>query len=180
MLLRPLEPTDEAEYVRIHEVSAESFRPWFPVRDDASPIGSDFPHALNRSREGWASGTHARLVGILDDGHIAGFFNLSEIIRGVFQNAFAGWSVSADVTSRGYATEGVRGLLHVAFSPPPDGLGLHRVEAAIIPSNAPSLRVAQKAGFRHEGLAKRYLEIAGRWQDHERFAVTVEEYHPER
>jgi ribosomal-protein-alanine N-acetyltransferase len=176
MLLRPLEGIDEAEFTRVHVVSADAFRPWFPAAEGTPGVGSAFSRALERSRAGWETGRDARFVGILDDARIAGFFNLNEIVRGVFQNAYAGWAVSADVTSRGYGTEGVRGLLDVAFTASPSGLGLHRVEAAIIPTNLASLRVAQKAGFRHEGLARRYLKIAGRWQDHERFALTAEEH----
>ena len=76
---------------------------------------------------------------------------------------------------RGLATEGVRALLDIAFSPEPEGLGLHRVQANVMPSNAASLRVVEKVGLRQEGAAERYLRIAGRWEDHLMFAVTTEE-----
>lgn len=176
MLLRPLTASDRSEYCRVHAVSADAFGPFAPAPDDDGDLGTHFDRSLEASRRGWDQGTHARFVAELGDGRIAGFFALNEVIRGVFQNAFMGWSVSADVMGCGLGTEGVRGLIDVAFAGAPRGLGLHRVEAAIIPSNAASLRVAQKVGLRHEGLAKRYLKIAGRWQDHERFAMTREEY----
>jgi ribosomal-protein-alanine N-acetyltransferase len=44
--------------------------------------------------------------------------------------------------------------------------GLHRIEANIIPRNAASLRVAEKAGFLPEGIARKYLKIHGVWEDH--------------
>jgi len=55
-------------------------------------------------------------------------------------------------------------------------LGLHRVQVAIIPRNAPSRRVMTKLGVREEGVATRYLEINGVWEDHLRHAITAEEW----
>ena len=77
---------------------------------------------------------------------------------------------------QGLATEGVIAMLDLAFAPEPAGLGLHRVQANIIPHNAPSLRVAEKAGFRREGLALAYLNIAGEWRDHLMFAKLADEH----
>ena len=70
--------------------------------------------------------------------------------------------------------EGIRLMLRHAFGP----LGLHRLEANIQPENAPSLALVAGAGFRLEGLSPRYLKIAGRWRDHERWAILAEEFHP--
>ena len=50
-------------------------------------------------------------------------------------------------------------------------LGLHRVEAACIPTNEPSRGVLLKAGFTQEGLARAYLRINGIWQDHLLFGL---------
>ena len=69
-------------------------------------------------------------------------------------------------------------MLDFAFAPPPTGIALHRVQANIIPNNAASVHVAQKCGFRLEGTAKRYLKIAGEWQDHAMYAKLAEEHTP--
>ncbi len=45
-------------------------------------------------------------------------------------------------------------------------LGLHRVEANIMPRNTASRRAAAKAGFVEEGLSRKYLKINGVWEDH--------------
>ena len=48
-------------------------------------------------------------------------------------------------------------MLAVAFTE----LRLHRVEAAVMPSHAASLRVMVRTGLREEGLAHRHLQING-------------------
>lgn len=176
MLLRAWRADDRAEFIRISQASAELWRPWVPLAAPDESFDQQFDRTLEVATRGLASGTQIRLVGQLRDGTIAGIFSLSEIVRGVFQNAYAGWRISADVAGQGYATEGVLGILDIAFAPPPHGAQLHRVQANIIPSNAASLRVAEKCGFRREGYAPRYLQIAGQWQDHILFARTIEEH----
>ena len=37
-----------------------------------------------------------------------------------------------------------------------------------------------KLAIRNEGIALRYVEIAGVWEDHIRFAITAEEWHERR
>jgi [ribosomal protein S5]-alanine N-acetyltransferase len=166
LLLRPLCLDDRAEFVHVHTVSRALFAPWFPVRPADETLDDFFTRQLNQTLDGLRDGTQYRFVGLLADTRIAGFFNLFQIVRGAAQYAMASWSVSAELGRQGLCTEGVTALLDFAFAPLPVGLGLHRVQANIIPTNTPSIRVAEKAGFRREGLAKRYLKIADEWQDH--------------
>ena len=77
-----------------------------------------------------------------------------QVFRGAFRSGYAGWRVSADQVEHGIATPGVIALLDLAFTNEPDGLGLHRVQANVMPSNGASARVAEKAGFRLEGRAR--------------------------
>lgn len=172
--LRPLAEGDRAEFVRVMAVSEGLHAPWSPAR----PPGDTWEAVFERAYAKHRAGTDWKGVAELEDGRFGGFFNLNELVRGPFQNAYAGWSVNAEVAGRGVATAGVRALLDVAFAPPPHGLGLHRVQANVIPRNVRSLRVAEKAGFRREGLALRYVCIAGVWEDHVLFAKTVEEHAP--
>ena len=175
MLLRALTRHDADEFMRVLEVSRADWAPWMPSAPAGASDADVFEQELERAAAGRAAGTHLRLAGFLTDGELAGLFSLNEIVRGPFQSAYAGWSVSADQMRRGLGTEGVRALLDVALDGPPEGLGLHRVQANIIPRNAASLRIAEKVGLRREGLALRYLRIAGHWEDHVMFAVTREE-----
>lgn len=168
LALRALTPDDRAEYTRVLALSEPLHAPWSPLR----PPGDTWDALFDRQVARHADGACWKGVAVLPDGRIAGFFNLNEIVRGPFQNAYAGWSVNAEVAGRGYATQGVAALLAVAF----ERLGLHRVQANIVPRNVRSVGVAERCGFRREGVALRYLRIAGVWEDHAMYAITAEEW----
>lgn len=172
MRLRPLSEADRAEFVRVHRVSRAHFRPWFP--EQKGSLEDAFARELEKIAR---PEVHVRWTGELKDGCLAGFFSLGEIVRGVFQCAYASWALSVEVVGQGYATEGVWALLDLAFSED-RGLGLHRVQANIIPENERSIRLAERVGMRREGLAKRYLKIDGVWRDHLMYATTAEEHTP--
>ncbi len=104
---------------------------------------------------------------------IVGVFNLSEIVRGCFQNAYLGFYVAKDFAGLGFMRQGMQLLLQEAFMT----LGLHRIEANIQPHNVASINLVKKSGFRLEGVSPRYLKINDEWCDHERFAITMEDWH---
>lgn len=174
LTLRPLAARDEGAFVHYHQVSFDALSRWSPSLTRETDLIARFRAELDKA-EGHAAGQHLKLVAELDGGQLAALVSLTEIVRGAFHNAYAGWSVRSDLTGQGIATEAVGGLLDVAFAPPPVGIGLHRVQANIIPANVASLRVAEKVGLRREGVALRYLHIGGMWQDHVMFALTAEE-----
>lgn len=189
LTLRPFEEPDRGSFIAVHERSwATHLAPWSPLLDGDPPdFDGLFTQQLARSTEGHAAGSACRLAAFDQHDALVGAFNLSNIVRGVFQSADAGWWLSVDHLRRGYAAEAVKALVSLALAPPREGspldgvrsgLGLHRVQCAVIPSNAPSLAVAQRAGFRREGLARNYLKIHGRWQNHVLLAVTVEDGAP--
>jgi len=97
-----------------------------------------------------------------EPGRIIGIIALSNIVRGPFQSCYLGYRLDHEEVNKGYMTEGLARIIHYAF----DELKLHRLEANIMPSNAASLKVVQKLGFSSEGLARKYLQINGKWEDH--------------
>ena len=96
------------------------------------------------------------------DGVLAGDIGLSHIQRGPLQNANLGYMVDVAFRGRGVATAAVRLAVDRAFGE----VGLHRLEAGVMPSNVPSQRVLERAGFTRIGTARGLLFIAGRWEDH--------------
>ena len=107
-----------------------------------------------------------------EDDAILGFFNIGEIVRGRLQSAYLGYGAVAQHAGRGYMSEGMQLVLARAFGE----LGLHRLEANIQPGNLPSINLARRAGFVREGFSERYLQVGGRWRDHERWAIRAEQW----
>ena len=103
---------------------------------------------------------------------LVGRVALSNVARGAWQNATLGYYIAQEHTGKGYATDAVRLALDFGFGP----AGLHRVQAAVLPRNAASRRVLEKAGFSREGRSTKYLQINGVWEDHEMFAITAEDW----
>ena len=121
-----------------------------------------------------------RSVGLLvlrneDDG-LAGVVNFSEIVRGAFQSAYVGYYAFAPLAGHGYMSEALALALDFAFGE----LALHRVEANVQPANERSLALVERLGFVQEGYSRRYVRIAGRWRDHARFAMLVEDWTKQR
>jgi ribosomal-protein-alanine N-acetyltransferase len=112
------------------------------------------------------------LVCRLQDGAIAGVFTLSQIVRRLFQSAYLGYYAEQPFAGQGYMTEGMQLVLRHTFS----AMKLHRVEANVQPENAASIALVKRAGFRLEGFSPRYLKVGGRWRDHQRWAMTIDDW----
>lgn len=114
--------------------------------------------------------------GIFVGDRLAGEINISSIQRGPFQNAYVGYWIDEELAGNGYVPEATVVTLRFGF----EDLGLHRLQISIIPRNTASRRVVEKLGIRDEGIAERYLEINGEWEDHIRYAITSEEWDARR
>lgn len=112
------------------------------------------------------------LICLKNGGAIAGTIGLSQIFRKSFQNAYLGYLLFENFTGQGLMTEAVALGLKYLFA----SLKLHRVEANVQPENLASIRVLQRNNFRLEGFSPKYLKIGGRWRDHERWAITLEDW----
>src|SRR5699024_3402794 len=108
---------------------------------------------------------------LLVDGVFVGQITLGNVIRASLRSAWVGYWVSAELAGGGVATGALALAVDHAFGP----ARLHRLEATVRPANQASIRVLHKAGFREEGLFRRYLNVAGDWRDHLCYAITREE-----
>jgi ribosomal-protein-alanine N-acetyltransferase len=116
--------------------------------------------------------THVSFLVVLreDPDAIVGVVNISEIVRGVFKSGYLGYYAFTPHAGRGLMKAGLAKVIARAFGP----MRLHRLEANIQPGNDASIELVKRLGFRCEGYSPRYLRIAGRWRDHERWAVVRE------
>lgn len=176
--VRPTALDDAAEQLALRRRNRAHTGPWDPTRDESFFTLAGQRLELELDQRAWAAGTaFAFAVLAMDEGdRLIGRVALANVVRGPWQNATLGYWVDRDSGQRGHATRAVRLVLRYAF----EHLGLHRVQPAIIPRNAASLRVAAKVGFRREGRALRYLKINGVWEDHDIFALTAEDWEEAR
>jgi len=98
---------------------------------------------------------------------IIGSVGLSNVVHGVFLSTHLGYRLDGEQQGHGFMTEAVGAVVHQAFTT----LGLHRIEANVMPRNTASRRVLARLGFEEEGLSRRYLKIAGVWEDHLRHVL---------
>lgn len=155
----------EAEFLERVAASRKLHRPWL-----TAPHTSElFLNWVARSRKA----THESFfVCLLETSELVGVFNISEIVRGLFQSAYLGYYAFAPFAGAGHMTEGLSLVLDHAFGP----LGLHRLEANIQPGNRRSTQLVSRLGFQLEGFSPRYLKIGGRWRDHERWAILADKW----
>jgi ribosomal-protein-alanine N-acetyltransferase len=178
--LRPLEGSDFEAWREVRTRSRAWLEPWEPMAEPGAPDPVTDADAFRARCGAWERQRHfdtAYGFGMfLRDGTFIGEVSLGSLQRGPFQSAFVGYWVDAAHAGQGFVPEGVAVILRYGF----EELGLHRIEAAIVPRNTASRRVVEKLGMREEGLAERFLQIRGVWEDHVRFAMTVEEWEKRR
>ncbi len=176
VMLRPLVAEDHAQWRVVRERSREWLEQWEPLPDVGSPDPVRDRDAFRARCGAWERQRQfdtAYGFGLfLNDGAFAGEVSLGSVLRGPFQSSFIGYWIDEAQAGHGYVPEAVALVIRYGF----DSLGLHRMEAAIVPRNAKSRRVAAKLGLRDEGVARRFLQIRGVWEDHVRYAITYEEW----
>jgi ribosomal-protein-alanine N-acetyltransferase len=161
------EPTqrDQVEIVALNRASRTLHRGWVTPPTDAKA----FAEWMRRCRQ---PNVQCLLVCRVEDGGIVGVFILSQIVRRLFQSAYLGYYAQDPYAGRGYMAEGMQLVLRHTFTT----MKLHRVEANIRPENDASIALVKRSGFRLEGFSPRYLKVAGRWRDHQRWAMTIDDW----
>ena len=125
-----------------------------------------------RSRDARTASHVGMIVCRREDDALVGVFNFSEIVRGALNGTYLGYYALAPHAGEGYMAEGLQLVLKMGFH----RLRLHRIEVNIQPANKRSSALVRRAGFRREGFSPRYAKIAGRWRDHERWAILEEDW----
>ena len=174
-MLRPLATNDFAAWQEVRRRNGDWLLRWEPARS------AQAPDPIN-DRQAFAARCAARDrerqlgtgfgFGIFVDGDFAGEINVNNVVRGAFQSAHVGYWIDEKRAGNSFMSEAVVVLIHHMF----EQVGLHRLQVSIIPRNTNSHRVVEKLGLRSEGIAERYLEINGVWEDHVRYAITAEEW----
>ena len=169
LILRTIDESDITELIDYYRRNRKFLEPWIPKFGEEFFTHEFQLRRLKYEKELSDNGTEYRYRIFKKDepekniGNIA----VSNIIRGVLQSGFLGYSIDEKENSKGIATEGIKKIIEVSFSE----FKLHRLEANVIPANAPSIRVLEKLNFVREGYSEKYCRINDIWQDHIRFAI---------
>ncbi len=139
--LQPWEPLRNEEYYTL-----EYWQKLIPHRQRLYETGRELPYAIFNSER-------TALIGTC---------HFSNIVHGPFMACYLGYGMAQAYQGQGYMTEALEACLQRVFTV----LGLNRVMANYMPSNEKSGAVLERLGFQKEGVAKSYLKINGRWEDH--------------
>ena len=166
MNIRIREPvlSDANEFIKVMQQSEHLHHPWTNAPKTLEAFEQYIERISQLNQKGF-------LVEIAES-KIAGVFNISEIVFGCFQSGYLGYYATVDHAGKGVMSSALKLVLKNAF----EKIKLHRIEANIQPENERSCRLIKTNGFRKEGFSPRYLKIDGKWCDHERWAMTYEDW----
>lgn len=161
--LRQPQMSDFPEWAVLRERSRSFLEPWEPIWPADDLTRGAFRRRLKRYAEDQRTDQAYSFFVYRTDGDIlVGGITLSNVRRGVAQTGSMGYWMGAPYARQGLMTRALRALVPYSFH----NLRLHRLEAACITTNVPSIRLLEKSGFQREGHARQYLCINGMWQDH--------------
>lgn len=163
LYLRPAIAADYSAWARLREQSRAFLTPWEPTWPSDDLTRAAFRRRLRRQAEDIARDEgFAFLIFESTSDELLGGLTLGGIRRGVAQAATLGYWMGAPHAGKGRMTRAVAAVARFGF----DTLRLHRIEAACIPDNAPSIALLERNGFQREGFARAYLKIDDAWRDH--------------
>jgi ribosomal-protein-alanine N-acetyltransferase len=175
LMMRPPAPSDYMAWADLRETSRMHLTPWEPkwARDELSrwAYRRRLRYYQRDQREDLG---YAFFVFAEGTGDLMGGVTLSNVRRGVTQACALGYWLGERYVGRGHMRRSIALAAEYAFI----DLRLHRIEAACLPSNAPSIAVLRSNGFQEEGLARRYLKINGAWCDHLLFSLLIDDSRP--
>ncbi|TDL76359.1 N-acetyltransferase [Palleronia sediminis] len=167
LCLRPPQQSDYRAWSALRRDSAAFLQPWEPTWAPDHLTRKSFTNRVYWAARSIRSEQAIPLFLIRrEDSTLVGAITLDNIRRGPAQSGTLGYWIGEPFQRRGYMRESIEAVVHHAFRK----LDLSRVEAACLPENAASRGVLERSGFKYEGVAQSYLQIAGRWRNHVLFA----------
>ena len=169
--LRPLAMSDARAWNEVRRRNAAWLRPWEATVPPGDPSAPRTFRALVRDLRRQARERRALPFAVTVDDVFAGQLTVTNIVGGSARWAQIGYWIDKRFAGQGVMPTAVALVVDYCLLE----LHLHRIEVAIRPENAASLRVVEKLGFTEIGYAPGYLHIDGEWRDHRLFALTSEE-----
>lgn len=167
LILRLPQHTDFREWSELRRVNRAFLTPWDPEWAPDHLTRKSFTNRVYWANRAARQETAFPLfIYTRAEGALIGALTLDNIRKGPAQMGTLGYWLGQGFTGQGFMSEAVNAVTQYAF----DDLGLSRIEAACLPENQASRGVMARTGFKYEGVAQSYLQIAGRWRTHVLFA----------
>ena len=167
LILRPPQHGDYRAWSALRRDSAAFLQPWEPTWASDHLSRKSFTNRVYWAQRSITGGTAVPLFLIRkSDEMLLGAITLDNIRRGPAQAGTTGYWIGAPFARAGYMREAIGAVIHYAFQT----LDLSRIEAGCLPENTPSRRLLENCGYKYEGVAQSYLQIAGRWRNHVLYA----------
>jgi len=163
LTLRPFSQGDYPAWSKLRDKSRDHLVPWEPSWSKNELSMASFRRRVRHyKREAREDVGYAFAIVESTNNELLGGVTLSNLRRGVSQSASLGYWTGLPHVRKGVMTRAVSLIVPWVFNE----LGLHRLEAASMPSNSASIKVLERNGFVQEGFARRLLKINGVWEDH--------------
>lgn len=167
MTLRSPSHSDYRAWTSLRRDSEEFLTPWEPSWAVDHLTRKAFANRVYWAQRSISNGSALPLFLIRrQDQALLGAITLDNIRRGPSQAGTLGYWTGQPFIRQGYMREAIMAVVHHAFT----RLELSRIEAACLPENAASRGLLERSGFKYEGVAQSYLQIAGRWRTHVLYA----------
>ena len=168
LTLRPPTHSDFRTWTALRRESRDFLVPWEPEWADDHLTRKAFTNRVYWATRSIANGSAMPLfIFRRSDDVLVGAITLDNIRRGPAQSGTLGYWTGEPHARQGYMREAIRAVVHHAFT----RLDLSRIEAACLPENTASRGLLESSGFKYEGVAQSYLQIAGRWRTHVLYAA---------
>jgi len=163
LTLRPPAHGDFRSWSSLRASSIDFLSPWEPAWAADHLTRKAFTNRVYWAQRSVSNGSALPLFLIRRaDNTLVGAITLDNIRRGPAQAGTLGYWSGEQHARKGYMREAIEATVHHAFT----NMDLSRIEAACLPENAASRGLLERTGFKYEGVAQSYLQIAGRWRTH--------------
>ena len=173
VILRPPQYSDWKAWADERKKNKLYLQPWEPLWSINELERSSFVKRVRMfERLSHNDQAYSFLIFTSDNEDFIGEVNISNVQRGIIQSCTIGYWIAKDCEGKGMMSESLGLVKEFIFNE----LKLHRIEAACLPHNMPSLKVLLKNGFIKEGTARKLLKINDKWQDHTVLSFILDDF----
>jgi len=162
--LRWIEAQDGAEIYELVDRNREHLRPWMSLVESGGNL-KDVTAFVAGAEAALQARTAFQSV-IVADRRIVGVIDLHDL-DWPYRNARIGYWLDETHTGRGIMTRAARAMTQYGF----EKLQLNRIEIHVATANSASRAVAERIGYRLEGILRDAQRIGDRYLDHALYAM---------